>query len=115
MKFGMYIRAPEPISTAYFMLPPITLCLYVCVPSTVGRQRLVLNNSSVYTIPRQGMHEKNRRTVAHVIFCAVRVLSDESLCLCSSLSLLGNNSVKTFSSEHLVHVMLLSYLRTFIF
>jgi hypothetical protein len=31
MKFGMHIMAPEPISTAYFIIPLITLCVYVCV------------------------------------------------------------------------------------
>jgi hypothetical protein len=35
----MYIMAPEPISTAYFINPSISLSLYV-YPLTVARQRL---------------------------------------------------------------------------
>jgi hypothetical protein len=40
MKFGKYIMAPEPISTAYFMNPSNqSVCLYV-YPPIVARQRL---------------------------------------------------------------------------
>jgi hypothetical protein len=40
MKLGMYIMAPEPISTAYFINPSHQfVCLYVSLP-TVAMQRL---------------------------------------------------------------------------
>jgi hypothetical protein len=44
---------------------------------------------------------RNRRIVGRVIFCAVRALSKEDLCvrLCTTLSLLGKNSVKTFPRQ----------------
>jgi hypothetical protein len=43
MKLGMYIMAPEPISTAYFINPSHqSVCLYV-YPLIVARQRLGKN------------------------------------------------------------------------
>jgi hypothetical protein len=43
MKLGMYIMAPELISTAYFTNPSHqSACLYV-YPSIVARQRLIKN------------------------------------------------------------------------
>jgi hypothetical protein len=43
MKLGMYITAPEPISTAYFIDPfRESVCLYV-YPFIVARQRLGKN------------------------------------------------------------------------
>jgi hypothetical protein len=43
MKFGMYIMAPEPISTAYFVNPSRQpVCLYV-YPTIVARKRLGKN------------------------------------------------------------------------
>jgi hypothetical protein len=43
MKFGMYIMASEPISTAYFINPSHHfVCLYVCTHN-VARQRLSRN------------------------------------------------------------------------
>jgi hypothetical protein len=43
MKLGMYIMAPEPISTAYFVnTSRLSVCLYV-YPSFVARQRLGKN------------------------------------------------------------------------
>jgi hypothetical protein len=42
IKLGMYIMAPEPISTAYFINPSHqSLCMYVY--SIVARQRLGIN------------------------------------------------------------------------
>jgi hypothetical protein len=32
MKLGIYILAPEPISTAYFINPPISLCVCMYIP-----------------------------------------------------------------------------------
>jgi hypothetical protein len=42
MKLGMYIMAPEPISMAYFITLPISLCLLV-YPTIVARQRFRKN------------------------------------------------------------------------
>jgi hypothetical protein len=39
IKFGMYIMAPEHISKAYFIVPPISLCVCMCIPYVVVRQR----------------------------------------------------------------------------
>jgi hypothetical protein len=36
----MHIMAPEPISTAYFKIPPISLCVCICILPIVARQRL---------------------------------------------------------------------------
>jgi hypothetical protein len=50
MKFGMYIMAPEPLSTAYFINPShqsVSIC--VSFPSILG-------NGSVYTFPLQRIH-----------------------------------------------------------
>jgi hypothetical protein len=63
-KFGMYITASEPISTAYFISTSHqSLCLYV-----YSSYRL-LSNGSVNTFRRQ------RRIVEGVFFYAVRVVS----------------------------------------
>jgi hypothetical protein len=45
MKLGMYIMAPQPISTACLM-KPVSLCLYV-YPLVVARQRLGKNFSII--------------------------------------------------------------------
>jgi hypothetical protein len=42
MKLGMYIMASEPISTAYFIIPP-PIYVSVYVSPTVARQRLGKN------------------------------------------------------------------------
>jgi hypothetical protein len=40
MKTGMYIMAPEPILTATSQIPPISLCVCMCIPPVVDRQQL---------------------------------------------------------------------------
>jgi hypothetical protein len=40
MKLGLCVMAPEPILTTYFIIPPISLCVCMCIPSIVARQRL---------------------------------------------------------------------------
>jgi hypothetical protein len=60
-KFGMYIMTLEPISTAYFINPPI-----------VARQRLGKH------VPAATNTQNNRRTVGCVVFYKVRVISKES-------------------------------------
>jgi hypothetical protein len=50
MKLGMYIMAPEPISTAYFINPSHqSVCLYVY-------PLLLLGSGSVETLPWQQIH-----------------------------------------------------------
>jgi hypothetical protein len=39
--------APEPISSAYFISPPISLCGSICIPLIVTRQRLGKNVAGV--------------------------------------------------------------------
>jgi hypothetical protein len=67
----MYIMAPEPISTAYFINPSNQcVCLYV-YPPVVVRQRFLKNVTEV-------TNTRNNRIVGRVTFYAVRVLSKES-------------------------------------
>jgi hypothetical protein len=64
MKLGMYIIAPEPISTAYFINPSHqSVCLYV-YPHIVARQR-------------QRIHTRIEES-GRVVFSAVSVVSKES-------------------------------------
>jgi hypothetical protein len=39
MKLGIYIMTPEPISTAYFINPPISVCVCIYTHPIVARQR----------------------------------------------------------------------------
>jgi hypothetical protein len=50
MKPGMHIIVTEPISTAYFINPPISVCVCMSRTHIVARQR------SVNTFPQQGIH-----------------------------------------------------------
>jgi hypothetical protein len=91
-KVRMYIRTPEPISTAYFINPSHqSVCLYV-YPPIVARQ------TTWYTRSRGNEYIKQRRIVRRVVFCGVHVVSKESLwvCLCIPLSLHASSSVNTF-------------------
>jgi hypothetical protein len=98
MKLGMYIMATESISVAYFIhLSRRSLCM--CIPPIVDRQ------GSVKCIPpfgarqRFGKHvpaattTRYSRFVGRVIFCAIRVLSKDSLwvCLCIPVLLLSKD------------------------
>jgi hypothetical protein len=94
MEFGMYIMAPEPISTAYFVNPSRQfICMFI--PPFFARQRLGKH------VPAAKSTRNNRSDVWCVILCAVRILSKESLwvCLCIPLPLLGNSSVNSFSGN----------------
>jgi hypothetical protein len=84
MKLGMYVLAPDPISTAYFTNPPISPCVYMCIPL------LLLGNE--YTC-------SYRKIVGCVVFCVIRILSEESRWL-----ILPRTSCFTFSAP--------SYLKT---
>jgi hypothetical protein len=70
MKLGMYVMAPEPISTAYFIHPSYqSVYLYVYVyPLTSARQRLGKKRYCGNEYIRN-----NRTIVGRVVFCAVRV------------------------------------------
>jgi hypothetical protein len=96
MKLGMYIMAPDPISTAYFINPSHkSVCLYVyslsllgkgwvkCIPPFIARQRLGRH------VPAAANTRNSRRIVGRVYLW---------VCLCIALSLLFN-SVKTFPWE----------------
>jgi hypothetical protein len=77
-QYVRYVMAPEPISTAYFINPSrksLCLCVY---PHIIARQALSKH------VPAA------KNTLA--VFCAVRVVSKESLCI--PLSLPGSGSVK---------------------
>jgi hypothetical protein len=68
---------------------------FKCIPPFCARQRLGKHVTAATNTCN------NRRNVGLVIFCAVRILSKESLwvCLCVPLSLLGNSSVKTLPRQ----------------
>jgi hypothetical protein len=85
----MYIMAPEPISTAYFINPSNQSVRLFVYPPIVAKQQLGEH------VPAATNRRNSRTTVGPVIFCAVHVVSKESLCasLCILLSLLGNGSV----------------------
>jgi hypothetical protein len=84
MKMCIYIMAPEPISTACFINPPISLCVCMWIPPFIVRQRLGKHVLAATNICN------NRKNVWCVTFYAVRILSNESLwvCLYTSLSFL---------------------------
>jgi hypothetical protein len=58
VKLSMYIVAPEPISTVYF----ISLCVCVCIPPFVARQRLFKH------VPA-ATNARNKRTVEVLCVC----------------------------------------------
>jgi hypothetical protein len=92
-KLGMYIMAPELISTAYF-INPSRQSVSVCVPSIVARQILGKVYSSfaarqwyVKHVPTSTNTRINRRNFERVCL---------QVCLCVPLSLLSNNAVEMF-------------------
>jgi hypothetical protein len=92
--------APEPFPMAHFINSSWqTVCpsyrYKVTVRLSVSLQRLGKH------VPAATNTCNNRRIVGPVIFYVVRVLSKDSLsaCLFIPLSLLGNNSVKTFPRQ----------------
>jgi hypothetical protein len=93
MKLGdMYIMAPELISTAYFINPSRqTVCL--CILTFIARQRL-------------GKHHPmptNIRKINELLDACLWI------CMCIPLSLLGNNSVKTFPRRRKIVGGVVSY------
>jgi hypothetical protein len=85
MKISVYVMAPEPISTAYFINPS----RQSVESPIVARQRLGKH------VPAANNTCNNRGIVQSVDFYAVRVVS-KSVGLCIPSSLLGNGSVNTF-------------------
>jgi hypothetical protein len=86
MKLGMYIMAPESISTAYFVNPfHQSVCTYVSLLSLLGNARQIvslfslLGNGSVNTFSPPANTRNNRRIVGRVNLYAVRVLAKESV------------------------------------
>jgi hypothetical protein len=64
----MYIMAPEPISTAHVIIPPISLCVCMCIPPIVARQRFGIHVLAATNT------RKNIRIIGLVIFYAAHVL-----------------------------------------
>jgi hypothetical protein len=91
----IYIVTPQPISTAYFTYSSHqSVCMYVHLP-IVARQRLGEH------VPVAKNIHNNITIVGRVVFCGIRVLSNEILwvCLYIFLSLLGNGSVNMFPHQ----------------
>jgi hypothetical protein len=63
MKIGMYITAPDPISTVYFINPShMSVCMSVYPP-------ILLDNSLVKTLPRRRINMKNRIILGSYFLC----------------------------------------------
>jgi hypothetical protein len=71
--------SPSQLRTSW--MPPISLCVCICVPHTVARSRLGKH------VPTKMNTSNNSRIVGRVIFRAVRALSKESLCVYSCIPL----------------------------
>jgi hypothetical protein len=72
MKFGTYIMAPEPISTAHFIkLSHQSVCLYVYPLPKVAMQRFGKHVSAA-------TNTRNNRIVGRIVFCSVHAVSKES-------------------------------------
>jgi hypothetical protein len=70
IKLGMYIMAPETISTTQLkIIPPNSLCVCMYIPLSM------LSYGSLKRLPLQQYTCNNRRIAARVISCAVRVVS----------------------------------------
>jgi hypothetical protein len=103
-------RVLEPVfmkvGISWQLSPSVYVCM--CIPPIVARRKLGKMIRSFFARQRLGKHVpaatnacNNRRIIGRFIFCAIHVLSKESLwvCLCISLSLLCNNWMKTFPRE----------------
>jgi hypothetical protein len=72
---------PKPISTAYFINSPISLCVCMCIPHVVATQRPGKDVPAA-----KNTRNNTRRKIVRSVF----------LDLCIPLPLLGKNSAKTF-------------------
>jgi hypothetical protein len=75
MKLGIYIMAPEPISTAYYTnhssLPPVCVCMYVY--RTVARQRLSELDPSEGISKYQQLKNKSAATGLNVVLSSAHI------------------------------------------
>jgi hypothetical protein len=103
IKLNMYIMAPEPISTAYFINPSHhSVCLYVYTSyrcEATARLsvflRSVLGNGSVNTFSRLLIHSTIKELL-DTSFYIRSVSYQRRVCGSVYVSLLDNNSVKMF-------------------
>jgi hypothetical protein len=82
IKFGMYIMAPEPISTAYLINPSHqSVCLY-----NVSHLSL-LGNGSIKTFPQQRIHQTKKNCWTRHSPCGLSLIKWESvgLFVCSPI------------------------------
>jgi hypothetical protein len=84
MKLGMYIMATEPISTVLLHKSLPSVCVSVCVSLL-----WLLSKGLVKTFLRQRIHAKTEELLDACLWVCLRI----------PLSLLGNNSVKTFQRQ----------------
>jgi hypothetical protein len=91
----------------YKSLPSVRVTVCVSLITLIGKRSVKCIRPFIAR-QRHGQHvpaatniRDSRRIVVRVIFCAIPLLSKESLwvCRCVSLSLLGNNSIKTFPRQ----------------
>jgi hypothetical protein len=77
MKLGMYIIAPEPISTVYLKNSSHqSVCLYVYQLSLLGNGSVnVAGNGSIKTLSRHRIQIQQIRIVGRIVSYAVRVVS----------------------------------------
>jgi hypothetical protein len=99
----------------YLFLPSAYVCVCVSLLSLWGRDQ-VKSISALITRQRLRKHipaaanTRNNRIVGRVVFCAFLDLSKESLWVSMyPLSLLGNNSVKTFPQQRRIVWDIVSY------
>jgi hypothetical protein len=96
MKLGVYIMAPESISTAYFIInPSISLCVCMRILPIIARQQLGKH------IPTATNTLNNRIIVGCTVFCAVCIISKESLWECLCIPLLSQQLGKCGNEEFL--------------
>jgi hypothetical protein len=103
LKLGMYIMTPEPISTAYFIKPSISLCVCMCIPPIVHGKRVSKNDNVA-----RNTHATIEVLLDASLFNAVRVVSKESVwvCLCIRLSFLGRGSeTRSRGNEELLEAL----------
>jgi hypothetical protein len=100
-----YIVATKRTTVKYFINP---ISLSACVSLLLFPSEGSVNcNPPFFARQRLGKHfpvatntRNNRRTVGHVRFCAIRVLSKSVCGYVCPLSLLGNNSVHNYDMWH---------------
>jgi hypothetical protein len=92
MKLGMYIMAPEPIATAYFINSPPSVCVSVCVYAP--------HRCWVNTFPWQWYIKQQKNCWTRRFLCG-SCIKGECVCLCNPLSLIDNISINTFPRKRI--------------